>query len=237
MEIKQSVFARARRGDARPRDPRLQHLLALDHRDGRGDAAARQGRRLPLLLSGLGDAAGRDHRAARTPRARRCSTAFNFAQAIRKQPITCEEVPGFVVNRILNSAVGEVWRAAGGEVGSRSRRSTRASRRRTSSPMGPFFLDRHARARHRLARRRAPERVLRRQLLRPQGDAEAGRGRQARRKDRRRRLLQGRRAADRGRRAIPTPRSSPTCSCSRRWSRRACCSRRASAPSARSTSG
>src|SRR5437763_16355031 len=29
--------------------------------------------------------------------------AVTFAQAIRKQPITCAEVPGFVVNRILNS--------------------------------------------------------------------------------------------------------------------------------------
>jgi len=36
--------------------------------------------------------------------------AVTFAQAIRKQPITCAEVPGFVVNRILNSGVGEVWR-------------------------------------------------------------------------------------------------------------------------------
>jgi enoyl-CoA hydratase / 3-hydroxyacyl-CoA dehydrogenase len=33
-----------------------------------------------------------------------------FAQAIRKQPITCAEVPGFVVNRILNSGISEVWR-------------------------------------------------------------------------------------------------------------------------------
>ena len=62
MEIKQAGLRRARRGHARPRDPRLQHLVALDHRDGRRDAAARQGRRLPLLLPGLGDAAGRDHR-------------------------------------------------------------------------------------------------------------------------------------------------------------------------------
>lgn len=37
--------------------------------------------------------------------------ASNFAQAIKKQPITCGEVPGFVVNRILNSAAGELWRA------------------------------------------------------------------------------------------------------------------------------
>src|SRR5947208_16344897 len=30
-------------------------------------------------------------------------SASNFAQAIRKMPIRCGEVPGFVVNRILNS--------------------------------------------------------------------------------------------------------------------------------------
>src|SRR5262245_39699468 len=36
--------------------------------------------------------------------------AITFAQAIKKQPITCAEVPGFVVNRILNSGVGGVWR-------------------------------------------------------------------------------------------------------------------------------
>ena len=39
------------------------------------------------------------------------ATAYNFAQAIRKQPIVCDEVPGFVVNRILNSGISEIWRA------------------------------------------------------------------------------------------------------------------------------
>src|SRR6516165_2728508 len=39
------------------------------------------------------------------------TAALTFAQAIRKQPITCAEVPGFVVNRILNSGIAEVWRA------------------------------------------------------------------------------------------------------------------------------
>ncbi len=38
------------------------------------------------------------------------AVAVTFAQAIRKQPITCAEVPGFVVNRILNSGISEVWR-------------------------------------------------------------------------------------------------------------------------------
>jgi len=38
------------------------------------------------------------------------AATITFAQAIRKQPITCAEVPGFVVNRILNSGISEVWR-------------------------------------------------------------------------------------------------------------------------------
>jgi enoyl-CoA hydratase/3-hydroxyacyl-CoA dehydrogenase len=39
------------------------------------------------------------------------TAAVTFAQSIRKQPIACAEVPGFVVNRILNSGISEVWRA------------------------------------------------------------------------------------------------------------------------------
>jgi enoyl-CoA hydratase / 3-hydroxyacyl-CoA dehydrogenase len=38
------------------------------------------------------------------------TAAVTFAQTIRKQPITCAEVPGFVVNRILNSGSAEIWR-------------------------------------------------------------------------------------------------------------------------------
>src|SRR3954453_22801172 len=65
--------------------------------------------------------------------------AVNVAQAIRKQPITCAEVPGFVVNRILLSASSEIWRAQeerglwikamGGGVGQAG-----------VAPMGPFVL-------------------------------------------------------------------------------------------------
>src|ERR671914_829640 len=40
--------------------------------------------------------------------------AANFAQAIRKTAVHCGEVPGFVVNRVLNSSVSEVWRGTGG---------------------------------------------------------------------------------------------------------------------------
>src|SRR5436190_4621968 len=37
-------------------------------------------------------------------------TAANFAMQIRKNPIRCGEEPGFVVNRVLNSAASEIWR-------------------------------------------------------------------------------------------------------------------------------
>jgi enoyl-CoA hydratase / 3-hydroxyacyl-CoA dehydrogenase len=38
------------------------------------------------------------------------TAALTFAQAIRKQPIACLEVPGFVVNRILMAGMSEIWR-------------------------------------------------------------------------------------------------------------------------------
>ncbi len=65
--------------------------------------------------------------------------AGNFAMAIRKQPITCLEVPGFVVNRILNSAVSEVWRAQE-EQGLSIKAIDEAIAAANVAPMGPFFL-------------------------------------------------------------------------------------------------
>jgi enoyl-CoA hydratase/3-hydroxyacyl-CoA dehydrogenase len=65
--------------------------------------------------------------------------ASNFAQAIRKQPITCGEVPGFVVNRILNSAVGEIWRAQE-EQGLSIKAIDEGVSEANVAPMGPFVL-------------------------------------------------------------------------------------------------
>ncbi len=66
-------------------------------------------------------------------------TAFNFAQAIRKQPIVCREVPGFVVNRILNSGISEIWRAQ--EEGQLSIKKIDAAFEDAKvTPMPPFFL-------------------------------------------------------------------------------------------------
>jgi enoyl-CoA hydratase / 3-hydroxyacyl-CoA dehydrogenase len=67
------------------------------------------------------------------------TAAFNFAQRIRKQPITCDEVPGFVVNRILNSGVGEVWREQE-EKGLSIKKIDEAFAGANVTPMGPFFL-------------------------------------------------------------------------------------------------
>jgi 3-hydroxyacyl-CoA dehydrogenase len=66
-------------------------------------------------------------------------TATNFAQGIRKTAVRCGEAPGFVVNRILNSAVSEVWRVTEeedleiGEVDKLVQESKAA-------PMGPYYL-------------------------------------------------------------------------------------------------
>ena len=66
-------------------------------------------------------------------------SALNFAQQIRKQPIRCAEVPGFVVNRILNSAVSEIWRVQE-EEGIDVKEVDKIVQESKAAPMGPFFL-------------------------------------------------------------------------------------------------
>jgi enoyl-CoA hydratase / 3-hydroxyacyl-CoA dehydrogenase len=65
--------------------------------------------------------------------------AVAFAQTIRKMPITCAEVPGFVVNRILNSALSEVWRMQE-EQGLSIEKIDAAVTESRTAPMGPFRL-------------------------------------------------------------------------------------------------
>jgi 3-hydroxyacyl-CoA dehydrogenase len=65
--------------------------------------------------------------------------AANFAQQIRKQPIRCGEAPGFVVNRILNSAVSEVWRLQD-EEGLDVKEIDKIVQESKAAPMGPFYL-------------------------------------------------------------------------------------------------
>jgi 3-hydroxyacyl-CoA dehydrogenase len=65
--------------------------------------------------------------------------ASNFAQALRKLPIRCTEAPGFVVNRILNSSVSELWRVQE-ETGVDVKEIDRIVSESKAAPMGPFFL-------------------------------------------------------------------------------------------------
>jgi 3-hydroxyacyl-CoA dehydrogenase len=65
--------------------------------------------------------------------------ATNFAQQIRKQAIRCGEAPGFVVNRILNSAVSEIWRVTD-EEDLDPKEVDKVVQESKAAPMGPFFL-------------------------------------------------------------------------------------------------
>src|SRR5437588_3752285 len=65
--------------------------------------------------------------------------AYNFAQTIRKMPIRCVEAPGFVVNRILNSSVSELWRVQE-ETGIGITEIDKIVGESKAAPMGPFFL-------------------------------------------------------------------------------------------------
>jgi 3-hydroxyacyl-CoA dehydrogenase len=62
-----------------------------------------------------------------------------FAQAIRKAPIRAADTPGFVVNRILNAAVSELWRAEE-ESGVDLEAFDRAIGEASPSQLGPFFI-------------------------------------------------------------------------------------------------
>jgi 3-hydroxyacyl-CoA dehydrogenase len=63
----------------------------------------------------------------------------NFAQSIRKQPIRCREVPGFVVNRVLLSAISELWKVQD-EEGLESEDVDKIVSDAGAAPMGPFYL-------------------------------------------------------------------------------------------------
>jgi enoyl-CoA hydratase/3-hydroxyacyl-CoA dehydrogenase len=67
------------------------------------------------------------------------TAALTFVQAIRKQPIACLEVPGFVVNRILMAGMSEIWREQ-----ETHKLSIKAMDEGIAAagvvPMGPYFL-------------------------------------------------------------------------------------------------
>ncbi len=202
---------RARRGHPRPRDPRLQHLLALDHRDRRRRRCAPDkvvgfhffypASVMPLVEVIVGEDTSRGDRHRRLqlrPGDQEAADRLRRGARLRRQPH-----PDGDDRRDL---------ARPGGAGPLAEGDRRGDRRRQGGADGPLLPHRPARPRHRAARRRAPERVLRRDLLRPPGPAAAGRRRQARRQVRRRGLLQGGRAERSPATPIPTPRSWSRCS-------------------------
>jgi 3-hydroxyacyl-CoA dehydrogenase len=65
--------------------------------------------------------------------------AANFAMQVRKNPIRCGEEPGFVVNRVLNSAASEIWRHQS-ESGASPEEIDKEIAEAKVTPMGPFYL-------------------------------------------------------------------------------------------------
>jgi len=65
--------------------------------------------------------------------------AANFAQQIKKMPVRSADSPGFVVNRILNAGVSEIWRFQE-ETGLSVQEIDKAVAESKVVPMGPFYL-------------------------------------------------------------------------------------------------
>ena len=210
MEIKQAVFAELDAVDAGPRDPRLQHVVAVDHRDRRRDAAPRQGRRLPLLLPGVGHAADRDRRGRR-------DVARDDAGGDQLRPGDQEEPDHLRRGARASSSTASSTRAS---PRSGARRRSRASSIKkideavgaaNVAPMPPFFLidllglDTVLHVAEHLQESYGDRFYVHKgmQKLVVRG--------QARREVRRRGLLHERRAEHRGRRRRRTARSSPRC--------------------------
>lgn len=65
--------------------------------------------------------------------------AVNFAQKIKKSPITCADAPGFVVNRVLCASLGEMFRTAD-EHGLSTEQMDEAVVSMQAAPAGPAAL-------------------------------------------------------------------------------------------------
>ena len=109
--------------------------------------------------------------------------AANFAQAIRKMPVRCEECPGFVVNRILTSTASEIWRYQD-ETGTERRGDRQGAHRVQARADGAVLPRRHVGPRHDAEGRAGHAGRLRRPLLRPQGHGGARRAGQPRPEER-----------------------------------------------------
>src|SRR3954453_159766 len=109
MEIKQAVFAELDAGP--PGHPILPSNTSSLSISEMGDATSRPDKvvgfhyfypaSMMRLIEGV-EGEETSEEPVRTP--------INFGRQILKMPIRCGEAPGFVVNRVLNSAASEIWR-------------------------------------------------------------------------------------------------------------------------------
>jgi enoyl-CoA hydratase/3-hydroxyacyl-CoA dehydrogenase len=136
MEIKQAVFAELDAVTPGPRDPRVEHELAVDLRDRRRHAAPREGRRLPLLLPRLGHAADRDRR-GRGDRRRHDAGRGDLRAGDQEEPDHLPRGPGLRGQPDpQRRLVGDLARPGGGEpVDPAIDEGVGAAK---ASPMGPY---------------------------------------------------------------------------------------------------
>jgi 3-hydroxyacyl-CoA dehydrogenase len=138
MEIKQAVFAEL--DEATPGDAILASNTSSLSITEMGEATGRPDRVVgfhffyPASVMRLIEVIEGEDTSAETAQA-----ASNFAQRIRKMPIRCAEAPGFVVNRILNSAVSELWRHQE-NTGIDVKELDQLVADSKAAPMGPFLL-------------------------------------------------------------------------------------------------
>jgi 3-hydroxyacyl-CoA dehydrogenase len=138
MEIKQAVFAEL--DAATPGHAILSSNTSALSITEMGDATIRPDKVVgfhffwPASVMRLIEVIEGDETSEETMRA-----TVNFAQQIRKQPVRCGEVPGFIVNRILNSSASEIWRVTD-EEGIDPQEVDRVVKESGAIPMGPYQL-------------------------------------------------------------------------------------------------
>lgn len=138
MEIKQTVFAEL--DEATPGHAILASNTSSLSISEMGEATSRPDKVVgfhyfyPASMMRLIEVVEGEHTSPETAQA-----AASFAQALKKMPIRCTEEPGFVVNRILNSSFGEVFRFQE-ENDIPIEEIDRVMAEAKASPMGPFFL-------------------------------------------------------------------------------------------------
>ena len=164
MELKRRIFADVTATAPAPRDPRVEHVVALDRRDRRRLGPADARRRHALLQSRSLEAPARDRSHVRRPRPRRSRPRSRSGGRWARTCIVVNDSPGFATSR-LGIALGlEAMRMVEEGVASAADIDT-AMEKGYGHAMGPLTHDRPRRARRAPRDRRVPRRLLPRRPL------------------------------------------------------------------------